>query len=64
MSKIVGDSNYTLTVGEMQSRLVKYDPDQPIQFYVLVDHDLISCDIETILDMDHTLEITVEPRGA
>ncbi len=57
----MSNGNYTVTVGELQARLAEHEPEQPIQFYVLVGGDLTGCDIETILDMDHQLEITIEP---
>ena len=56
----MSNGNYTLTVGELQARLSEHDPKQPIQFYVLNGGDLTGCDVETILDMDHQLEITIE----
>ena len=50
--------NYNVTSHELANRLLAME-DKPVQFYHLVDNDLRSCNVETILDMDVQVEISI-----
>ena len=58
MPREEAEGNYNLTTHELAARLQKMD-DKPIQFYILKEHVLTGCDIDTILDLD-LCEITIE----
>jgi|TARA_R100001443_G_scaffold6776_1_gene15845 hypothetical protein len=45
---------------ELQNILKKLPPNMNIQFYYLDNYDLENCKLETILEVDKRIEITIE----
>ena len=50
-----------MKVKDLIKRLKTFAPSKSIQFYKLENNDLQGCDLETILDVDGQVEITIEP---
>ena len=49
-----------MQVKDLIERLSNLDPSKEIIFYHLKDHDLQSKELETILDVDGQIEITIQ----
>lgn len=49
-----------MNVKEFLNTLKQFDSDMEIQFYYLKDHNLNNCELESILDADGQIEITIK----
>ena len=49
-----------MSVKEFLNTLKQFDSNMEIQFYYLKDHNLNNCELESILDADGQIEITIE----
>jgi len=49
-----------MTVNDLIGRLENLSPDKEIRFYYLKEYSLTSCHLETILDMEEMVELTIQ----
>ena len=49
-----------MSVKEFLNTLKQFDSNIEIQFYYLKDHNLNNCELESILDTDGRIEITIK----
>ena len=49
-----------MNVGELIKRLQREDAEQPVVLYFLKDYTLHNCDLETIVEADGQVEITIQ----
>ncbi len=49
-----------MSVKEFLNTLKQFDSNMEIQFYYLKDHNLNNCELESILDADGQIEITIK----
>ena len=50
-----------MKVGELTKRLQSEDAHNPLVLYFLKDYSLNGCELETIIEIDGQVEITVKP---
>ena len=49
-----------MKVKELINRLEGLDKNDPVQFYFLDNYNLEGCELETIIEVDERVEITIE----
>tara|TARA_Y100000034_G_C6511795_1_gene219947 strand:+ start:327 stop:485 length:159 start_codon:yes stop_codon:yes gene_type:complete len=49
-----------VTVKELINRLQHSKTNQPVQFYFLENNNLEACELETIIEVDGQVEVTIE----
>ena len=49
-----------MSVKEFLNTLKQFDSNMEIQFYYLKDHNLNNCELESIIDADGQIEITIK----
>jgi len=50
-----------MKVKELVERLNSTDTNEPVVLYFLTDYNLQECELETILELDGRIELTIKP---